>query len=131
MMENPQAEACATLGLYRNVVIRDGVALAADGIDAQNFETPATQVRNIFLHRLMKVVFEFRCSGWSRQEPRIDAVGGDLAGRHGTQLYESRSGRWADGRLVSVVNDERREEDKQHNPDYREVILPGSPLVGP
>ena len=59
----PQAcrmNAKAVFRLYGNVVIRDGVALAADGLDAQDFETSVVQVLHIFLHRFVKIVFELR-----------------------------------------------------------------------
>jgi hypothetical protein len=67
-------------GLYGNVVVGDGAALAADGLDAQDFEMAVVQIRHIFLHRLMEIVFELRGSNGSGQEARVDAVGGDLAG---------------------------------------------------
>src|SRR5580704_742000 len=79
-----------------HIVIRDGISLAADRLDAHNLETAVIQVLHIFPHRLVKIVFKLRRSSRGRKEPSIDPISGNLTGRHGPQLNEGRSGHRTD-----------------------------------
>src|SRR5262249_47172448 len=106
-----------------------GALFVSQGFDVGNLKAAVFQIALRSLQRAVQFILQLRHLFWRRQNSRVHLISQFVAGL-AHQLNLRRCRRHRSSRLV-VEPASRREQNKNDDGDYGQIVLPGTALIRP